>query len=317
MIKFEKPEYKITEYQDSNHFAKFELEPLERGFGTTVGTALRRVMLSSMPGCAITTVKIDGVLHEFQKIDGVYEDVTAIVLNLKSVVLKNHSEEAKTMHLSANTPGPVTAGMIEHDPDIEVVNPDFVICNLVESRKIDMTLTCNNGKGYVDSKENQKLFAEDKPGVIAIDSLYSPVERVSVDVESARVGHNENFDKLIMEIETNGSITPEECMALAAKILIEHFNIVADLNAISDVSGLMSEKKVDTITKTLETPIEEIEFSVRAYNCLKRAGIHTVQDLINKREVEVTKIRNLGKKSLDEVTNKLHALGLDFRKDEE
>ena len=258
MIKFEKPEYKITEYQDSNHFAKFELEPLERGFGTTVGTALRRVMLSSMPGCAITTVKIDGVLHEFQKIDGVYEDVTAIVLNLKSVVLKNHSEEAKTMHLSANTLGPVTAGMIEHDPDIEVVNPDFVICNLVEGGKIDMTLTCNNGKGYVDSKENQKLFAEDKPGVIAIDSLYSPVERVSVDVESARVGHNENFDKLIMEIETNGSITPEECMALAAKILIEHFNIVADLNAISDVSGLMSEKKVDTITKTLETPIEEI-----------------------------------------------------------
>ena len=313
MIKFEKPEYKITEYQDSNHFAKFELEPLERGFGTTVGTALRRVMLSSMPGCAITTVKIDGVLHEFQKIDGVYEDVTAIVLNLKSVVLKNHSEEAKTMHLSANTPGPVTAGMIEHDPDIEVVNPDFVICNLVEGGKIDMTLTCNNGKGYVDSKENQKLFAEDKPGVIAIDSLYSPVERVSVDVESARVGHNENFDKLIMEIETNGSITPEECMALAAKILIEHFNIVADLNAISDVSGLMSEKKVDTITKTLETPIEEIEFSVRAYNCLKRAGIHTVQDLINKREVEVTKIRNLGKKSLKEVLDKVEEMGLKFR----
>ena len=313
MIKFEKPEYKITEYQDSNHFAKFELEPLERGFGTTVGTALRRVMLSSMPGCAITTVKIDGVLHEFQKIDGVYEDVTAIVLNLKSVVLKNHSEEAKTMHLSANTPGPVTAGMIEHDPDIEVVNPDFVICNLVEGGKIDMTLTCNNGKGYVDSKENQKLFAEDKPGVIAIDSLYSPVERVSVDVESARVGHNENFDKLIMEVETNGSITPEECMALAAKILIEHFNIVADLNAISDVSGLMSEKKVDTITKTLETPIEEIEFSVRAYNCLKRAGIHTVQDLINKKEVEVTKIRNLGKKSLKEVLDKVEEMGLKFR----
>ena len=313
MIKFEKPEYKITEYQDSNHFAKFELEPLERGFGTTVGTALRRVMLSSMPGCAITTVKIDGVLHEFQKIDGVYEDVTAIVLNLKSVVLKNYSEEAKTMHLSANTPGPVTAGMIEHDPDIEVVNPDFVICNLVEGGKIDMTLTCNNGKGYVDSKENQKLFAEDKPGVIAIDSLYSPVERVSVDVESARVGHNENFDKLIMEIETNGSISPEECMALAAKILIEHFNIVADLNAISDVAGLMSEKKVDTITKTLETPIEEIEFSVRAYNCLKRAVIHTVQDLINKKEVEVTKIRNLGKKSLKEVLDKVEEMGLKFR----
>ena len=313
MIKFEKPDYKITEYQESNHYGKFELEPLERGFGTTIGTALRRVMLSSMPGCAITTVKIDGVLHEFQKIDGVYEDVTAIVLNLKGVVLKNHTEEAKTMHLVANTPGPVTAGMIEHDADIEVVNPDFVICNLVEGGKIDITLTCNNGKGYVDSKENQKLFAEDKPGVIAIDSLYSPVQRVAVDVESARVGHNENFDKLIMEVETNGSITPEECMALAAKILIEHFSIVADLNSISDVAGLMSEKKVDTITKTLETPIEEIEFSVRAYNCLKRAGIHTVQDLINKKEVEVTKIRNLGKKSLKEVLDKVEEMGLKFR----
>ena len=303
MIKFEKPEYKIKEYQDSNHYAKFELEPLERGFGTTVGNALRRVMLSSMPGCAITTVKIDGV----------YEDVTAIVLNLKSVVLKNHTEEMKTMRLSANTPGPVTAGMIEHDPDIEVVNPDFVICNLVEGGKIDMVLTTNNGKGYVDSKENQKLFASDKPGVIAIDSLYSPVERVNVEVESARVGHNENYDKLIMEVETNGSITPEESMALAAKILIEHFNIVADLNAISDVAGLMSEKKVDTIAKTLETPIEEIEFSVRAYNCLKRAGIHTVQDLINKREIEVTKIRNLGKKSLKEVLDKVAEMGLQFR----
>ena len=313
MLNFEKPIYKITDYVENNNYGKFELEPLERGFGTTIGTALRRVMLSSMPGCAITTVKIDGVLHEFQKIDGVYEDVTAIVLNLKGVVLKNHTEEAKTMHLVANTPGPVTAGMIEHDADIEVVNPDFVICNLVEGGKIDMTLTCNNGKGYVDSKENQKLFAEDKPGVIAIDSLYSPVERVAVDVESARVGHNENFDKLIMEVQTNGSITPEECMALAAKILIEHFSIVADLNSISDVAGLMSEKKVDTITKTLETPIEEIEFSVRAYNCLKRAGIHTVQDLINKKEVEVTKIRNLGKKSLKEVLDKVEEMGLKFR----
>lgn len=313
MIKFEKPEYKIKEYQDSNHYAKFELEPLERGFGTTIGNALRRVMLSSMPGCAITTVKIDGVLHEFQKIDGVYEDVTAIVLNLKSVVLKNHTDEMKTMRLSASTPGPVTAGMIEHDPDIEIVNPDFVICNLVEGGKIDMVLTTNNGKGYVDSKENQKLFASDKPGVIAIDSLYSPVERVNVEVESARVGHNENYDKLIMEVETNGSITPEESMALASKILIEHFTIVADLNAISDVAGLMSEKKVDTIAKTLETPIEEIEFSVRAYNCLKRAGIHTVQDLINKREVEVTKIRNLGKKSLKEVLDKVEEMGLTFR----
>lgn len=313
MLKFEKPVYKITEYQESNHFGKFELEPLERGFGHTIGNALRRVMLSSMPGCALTTVKIDGVEHEFQKIDGVYEDVTSIVLNLKSLVLKNSVEEEGVMTLTANTPGPVTAGMIEHDPSVEIVNPDLVICNLVEGGKINMTLTYNNGSGYVDAKENQKVYADNKPGVIAIDSLYSPVARVNYEVEGARVGHNENYDKLIVEINTNGSLCPEECMALAAKILIEHFSIVADLNSISDVVGIMSEKQVDTITKTLETPIEEIEFSVRAYNCLKRAGVHTVQDLINKKESEVNKIRNLGKKSLKEVLDKVAELGLKFR----
>lgn len=312
MIKFEKPEYKITEYQESSHYGKFELEPLERGFGHTIGNALRRVMLSSMPGCALTTVKIDGVLHEFQKIEGVYEDVTTIILNLKGLVLKNHTEEDKVLHLSCNTPGPVTAGMIEHDPDIEIINPDLVICNLVEGGKINMELTCNNGKGYVDSRENRELYVGNKQNVIAIDSLYSPVERVNYEVEGARVGHNENYDKLIMYVNTNGSITPEECMALASKILIEHFGIVSDLNSISDVAGLMAEKQVDTITKTLETPIEEIEFSVRAYNCLKRAGIHTVQDLINKKENEVTKIRNLGKKSLKEVLDKVAEMGLKF-----
>ena len=313
MIKFEKPEYKVTEYQENNHFGKFELEPLERGFGTTIGNALRRVMLSSLPGSAITSVKIDGVLHEFQKIDGVYEDVTMIILNLKNVVIKNHSDEEKVIRLSASTPGEVKAGDIEHDSDIEIMNPDLVICTLVEGGKIDIEMTVNNGTGYVDSKENQRLMGEKKVGVIAIDSLYAPIERVAYEVESARVGHNENYDKLIMEVSTNGSITPEEAMALSGKILIEHFNIVADLNSISDVSGLMSEKKVDTITKTLETPIEEIEFSVRAYNCLKRAGIHTVQDLISKREVEVTKIRNLGKKSLKEVLDKVAEMGLKFR----
>lgn len=313
MIKFEKPEYKITEYQENNHYGKFELEPLERGFGTTIGNALRRVMLSSLPGSAITSVKIDGVLHEFQKIDGVYEDVTMIILNLKNVVIKNHSEEEKVIRISKSTPGEVKAGDIEHDPDIEIMNPDLVICTLVEGGKIDMEMTVHNGSGYVDSKENQKLMGEKKIGVITIDALYAPIERVNYEVENARVGHNENYDKLIMEVSTNGSITPEEAMALSAKILIEHFGIVADLNAISDVSGLMAEKKVDTITKTLETPIEEIEFSVRAYNCLKRAGIHTVQDLISKREVEVTKIRNLGKKSLKEVLDKVVEMGLKFR----
>ena len=313
MISFEKPGYKISEYQESNHYGKFELEPLERGFGTTIGNALRRVMLSSLPGSAITSVKIEGVLHEFQKIDGVVEDVTSIVLALKNVVVKNHTEEVKTLHLFKDTEGPVMAGDFEANADVDIINPDLVICNLAEGGKIDMEVTVFNGKGYVDAKENKKLFAENKVGVIAIDANYSPIELVKYEVESTRVGQNENYDKLTMEINTDGSISPEESMALAARILIEHFNIIADLNSISDITGLMQEKKVDTITKTLETPIEEIEFSVRAYNCLKRAGIHTVQDLISKREVEVTKIRNLGKKSLKEVLDKVAEMGLKFR----
>lgn len=313
MISFEKPEYKIAEYVESSHYGKFELEPLERGFGITIGNALRRVMLSSLPGSAITSVKIDGVLHEFQKIEGVVEDVTTIVLNLKGVVLKNHSQDIVTLHLSADKEGVVTAGDIEKNADVDIINTDHVICTLVKGGKIDMELTVNNGKGYVEAKENKKLFCEGKVGVIAIDSSYSPIELVKVEDEKTRVGQNENFDKLTMHVYTNGSITPEEAMALSAKILIEHFNIVADLNEISNISGLMQEKQVDNITKTLETPIEEIEFSVRAYNCLKRAGIHTVQDLINKREVEVTKIRNLGKKSLKEVIDKVQEMDLKFR----
>ena len=312
-FKFEKPEYKIAEYQENNFYGKFELEPLERGFGTTIGNALRRVMLSSLPGCAITSVKIEGVMHEFQKIDGVREDVTAIILALKSVVLKNHTNEDKVLHLSVSKEGSVTAGDIEPNADIEIINPDLVIANLVKGGKLEMEMTVSNGRGYVDAKANQKLIGENKLGVIAIDSLYSPIERVSYDVEPARVGQNENYDKLIMNVYTNGSITPEEAMALASKILIEHFTIIADINSISNINGIMSEKKVDAITKTLETPIEEIEFSVRAYNCLKRANINTVQDLINKKESEVTKIRNLGKKSLKEVIDKVAELNLKFR----
>ena len=312
-MNFEKPEYKITEYVEKNSYGRFELEPLERGFGTTIGNALRRVMLSSLPGSAVTSVKIDGVLHEFQKIDGIREDVTTIIINLKSLVLKNHTNENKVMRLSANEEGAVTASMIDHDADIEIINPDLVICNLVKGGKIDIEMTVGNGRGYVDSKENKELLENASVGIIPIDSLYSPIERVAYEVESARVGQNENFDKLIMDVYTNGSMTPEEAMALASKILIEHLNIVADLNQISDITGIIAEKKVDTITKTLETPIEEIEFSVRAYNCLKRAGINTMQDLIDKKEIEVTKIRNLGKKSLKEVLDKVKEMGLKFR----
>ena len=261
-----------------------------------------------MPGSAITSVKIDGVLHEFQKIDGVIEDVTTIVLNLKNVVIKNHSKDNKVIRLSASKEGPVTAGDIERDPDIEIINPDLVICNLAKGGSINMEMTVGNGRGYVDAHENKEILGDAVQGIIPIDSLYSPIQRVSYERLDARVGHNENYDKLIVEVYTNGALSPEEAMALAARILIEHLQI-----NIADITGIIAEKKVDSITKTLETPIEEIEFSVRAYNCLKRAGIHTVQDLIDKREIEVTKIRNLGKKSLKEVLDKVKEMGLKFR----
>ncbi len=313
MIKFEKPEYKITEYQESNNYGKFELEPLERGFGTTIGNALRRVLLSSLPGSSVISVKIDGVMHEFQKIDGIIEDVTTIVLNIKKLVVKNHSEDIKTLKLSANKEGVVTAADFEKDADIEVINPDLVICTLVKGGKIDMELTIANGRGYVEAKVNKELLGDAKVGVIPVDSNFSPIEVVKYEVLDTRVGQNENYDKLVLEVTTDGSMTPEEAIALASKILVEHFNLLCDLNSIANVSGIMQEKHVDTMTKTLETPIEEVEFSVRAYNCLKRAGIHTIQDLVNKKEIEVTKIRNLGKKSLKEVLDKVADLGLEFK----
>ena len=312
-LNFEKPDYKINEYNENNYYGKFELEPLERGFGTTIGNALRRVMLSSLPGSAITSVKIEGVMHEFQKIDGVIEDVTGIVLNLKSVVIRNFSHEDKVVHLVATEEGPVRARDIQVDADIQIVNPDIIIANVVKGGSLDMTITIGCGRGYVDAAANKAIIGNNlQPGQIAIDSIYSPIERVYFEVEGARVGHNENFDKLSMYVHTNGAMSPEEAMALSAKILVEHLNIVSDLNNISDLSGIMAEKKVDIITKTLETPIEEIEFSVRTYNCLKRANINTVQDLIDKRESEVTKIRNLGKKSLKEVLDKVSEMGLKF-----
>ena len=281
MLKFEKPDYKVKEYIKDSHYGKFELEPLERGFGTTLGNALRRVMLSSLPGDAITSVKIDGVAHEFQKIDGVVEDVTAIVLNLKSIVIKNHAkDENKIIRLTKNTPGVVTAGDIEKDADIEILNPDQVIATLVEGGSLNMEMTIGSGRGYVVADDNKKLLQNDKTkiGAIAIDSLYSPVERINYEVETARVGQNNNFDKLILEVWTNGSISPEEALALAARILID-----------------------------------DLDFSVRAYNCLKRANILTLKDLVDKSENEMMKIRNLGKKSLKEVMDKVKDMGLNFR----
>lgn len=316
MLKFEKPDYKVKEYIKDSHYGKFELEPLERGFGTTLGNALRRVMLSSLPGDAITSVKIDGVAHEFQKIDGVVEDVTAIVLNLKSIVIKNHAkDENKIIRLTKNTPGVVAAGDIEKDADIEILNPDQVIATLVEGGSLNMEMTIGSGRGYVVADDNKKLLQNDKTkiGAIAIDSLYSPVERINYEVETARVGQNNNFDKLILEVWTNGSISPEEALALAARILIEHFEILTSLNAIADETGLMISKSEDPSVKILETSIDDLDFSVRAYNCLKRANILTLKDLVDKSENEMMKIRNLGKKSLKEVMDKVKDMGLNFR----
>ena len=316
MLKFEKPDYKIKEYVEDNFYGKFVLERLERGFGTTIGNALRRVMLSSLPGDAITSVKIDGVAHEFQKMDGVIEDVTAIVLNLKSIVIKNHARGIdKTLYLKKNTPGVVTAGDIEKDADIEILNPEQVICTLVEGGKLNMEMTVSDGRGYVVADDNKKLFKEDKTkvGAIAIDSLYSPIERINYEVENARVGQNNNYDKLTMEVWTNGSIMPEEAMALGARILMEHLEVITDLNSIADETGLMIAKSEDPAVKILETSIDDLDFSVRAYNCLKRANILTLRDLTEKTENEMMKIRNLGKKSLKEVIDKVKDMGLTFK----
>lgn len=310
MLQFEKPIYKITDSIENNFYGRFELEPLERGFGTTIGNALRRVMLSSLPGSAISSVKIDGVLHEFQTIDGVYEDVATIILNLKGVVIKNHSNTQKIIRINTDKEGEITAGDIEHDADIEIINPDKVIATLSKGAKLNMEMTVNNGRGYIDSELNKKLLDVKKAGVISMDTAYSPIERISYEVEKARVGQDESYDKLILDVWTNGSIKPEEAIALASRILIEHFELLTDLSSIADVSGMMIEKTEDPKTKALETSIEDLDFSVRAYNCLKRAGIHTLQDLVNKSESDMMKIRNLGKKSLKEVLDKIKEMGL-------
>ena len=316
MLQFEKPIYKITDSIESNFYGRFELEPLERGFGTTIGNALRRVMLSSLPGSAVSCVRVDGILHEFQTLDGVYEDIMTIILNLKGVVFKNYSNETKVVHLSADKEGEITAGDITHDADIEIINKDKVLAHLSKGGKLDMDITITNGRGYVTSEENKRIYGINKPGEIAVDSNYTPIEKIAYSREDARVGQNETYDKLILDVLTDGSIKPEEAVALASKILIEHFQILTDLSAIADVSGMMIEKTEDPKAKALETPIEDLDFSVRAYNCLKRDGIHTIQDLVNRSESDMMKIRNLGKKSLKEVLDKIRELGLVLREEE-
>lgn len=315
-IPFEKPVYKVVDYTESNFYGKFELEPLERGFGNTIGNALRRVLLSSLPGSAISSVKIEGVEHEFQTISGVIEDVTTIILNLKGVVVKNHSNEMKYMHLDITCDSDeqeITAKDFIVDPDIEVINPDMHIATISRGAHLVMEMTVSNGRGYVRSEENKKILDIKKVGTIAMDSLYSPIERVSYEVDNARVGQNENYDKLILNIYTNGSIKPQEALALASKILIAHFNILTELSNIKDLTGLMIEKTEDNKSKELETPIEDLDFSVRTFNCLKRANIKTLKDLVDKKQSDFMKIRNLGKKSLKEVLDKMKDLGLTLR----
>ena len=313
---FEKPEYKMTEYVEGNNYGKFVLEPLERGFGLTIGNALRRILLSSLPGDAITSLKIDGVMHEFQTIEGVIEDVTSIVLNLKKIVVKKNTEEQVTVKIDAKGEGTLTAAALMTDGTIEVINPEQEICTLAEGGKLEMELTIGRGRGYVVADEVKEVLGDVKVGTIAVDALYSPIERVNYDVEKARVGHNNNYDKLTLEVWTDGSLEPQEAVKQAASILMAQLDKIDSPEFTEAIRGLMKQNDEDPRQKLLETSIDDLELSVRAYNCLKRAAINNVQDLVNKSENEMMKIRNLGRKSLKEVMDKIKDMGLTFREED-
>ena len=313
---FQKPEYKMTEYIEGNNYGKFVLEPLERGFGLTIGNALRRILLSSLPGDAITSVRIDGVMHEFQTIEGIIEDVTTIVLNLKKIVVKKNTEDQVTVKISAKGEGELTASALMTDSTLEIINPDQVICTLAKKRKIDMELTIGRGRGYIVADEVKETLGDVKVGTIAVDALYSPIERVNYEVEKARVGQNNNFDKLILEVWTDGSLAPQEAVKEASSILMAQLDKIDSPEFTDAIRNLMKQNEEDPRQKLLETSIDDLELSVRAYNCLKRAAINNVQDLVNKSENEMMKIRNLGRKSLKEVIDKIKEMGLSFRNDE-
>ncbi len=313
---FEKPEYKMTDYIEGNNYGKFVLEPLERGFGTTIGNALRRVLLSSLPGDAITSIRIDGVMHEFQTIEGIIEDVTTIILNLKRIVVKKNTDEQITIKLSAKGEGVITAGDLAKEPTLEVINKDQVICTLVEGGKLDMEITIGRGRGYDVADVVKSYLTDTKVGTIAVDALYSPIERVNYEVEKARVGHDNNFDKLVLEVWTNGALNPQEAVKEASSILIAQLDKIDNPEFTDAIKGLMKQNDEDPKQKLLETSIDDMELSVRAYNCLKRASINNVQDLVNKSENEMMKIRNLGRKSLKEVMDKIKEMGLSFRNDD-
>ncbi|MFT8476504.1 MAG: DNA-directed RNA polymerase subunit alpha [Liquorilactobacillus sp.] len=314
MIEFEKP--KIHKIEENLDYGKFVIEPLERGYGTTLGNSLRRILLSSLPGAAITDIQIDGVLHEFSTIKGVLEDVTQIILNLKKVALRIISEENQTLEINVAGPAEVTAGDIQGSSDVEVLNPNLYICTVAEGASFHVRMTANTGRGYVSADDN-KARADDMPiGVLPIDSIYTPIERVNYQVEKARVGQRDDFDKLTLDVWTNGAVTPSEAISLSAKILTEHLTLFVDLTDEAKNAEIMVEKEETHKEKMLEMTIEELYLSVRSYNCLKRAGINTVQELTNKSEADMMKVRNLGRKSLEEVKNKLVDLGLSLRHDD-
>ncbi|MDR0530690.1 MAG: DNA-directed RNA polymerase subunit alpha [Oscillospiraceae bacterium] len=316
MLGIEKPKIEITDVKPDGTFGKFVVEPLERGFGTTLGNSLRRVLLSSLPGYAITSAKIDGILHEFSTIPGVKEDVTEIILNLKSVVLKMQGEEEKRLYIDVDESGEVIAADIQTDSEVDIINKDLHIATLEEGATLSMELTCNRGRGYVSAERNKDLI---RPpiGVIAVDSIYSPVLKVNYSVENTRVGQITDYDKLTLEIWTDGTTSAQEAVSLAAKILNEHLALFADLSDEIFDTEIMVVKSDSRKEKVLEMTIDDLDLSVRSYNCLKRAGINTVEDLITKSGEDMMKVRNLGRKSLDEVIAKLSSLGLELRHEDE
>ena len=318
MFDFERPNIEVVEISEDKKYGKFVVEPLERGYGITLGNSLRRIMLSSLPCAAVSQVKIEGVLHEFSSIPGVKEDVTEIIMNIKSLAIKNNSDtnEAKTAYIEYEGEGVVRASDIQTDQDIEILNPDLVIATLSgKDTKLYMELTITKGRGYVSSDKNK---TEDLPiGVIAIDSIYTPVERVNVTVENTRVGQITDFDKLTLDVHTNGTLVPDEAVSLAAKVLSEHLSLFIDLSENAKTAEVMVEKEDDEKEKVLEMSIDELELSVRSYNCLKRAGINTVEELTNKTSEDMMKVRNLGRKSLEEVLAKLKELGLQLNPSDE
>lgn len=319
MFDFEKPKIDIIEISEDNRYGRFVIEPLERGYGTTLGNSLRRIMLSSLPGAAVSSIKIEGVLHEFSTVPGVKEDVTEIIMNVKNLAIRNNSDspEPKVAYIEFEGEGVVTAGHIQADPDIEIINPDYPIATLSggPDSKLFMELTITKGRGYISADKNK---SDEQPiGVIPVDSIFTPVERVNIIVENTRVGQITDYDKLTLEVWSNGTLSPDESVSLAAKVLSEHLKLFIDLSENAKNAEVMVEKEDDEKEKVLEMSIDELELSVRSYNCLKRAGINTVEELTNRTSEDMMKVRNLGRKSLEEVFAKLKELGLSLKPSDE